>query len=226
MTNETRQIFVGGSGRSGTTVLGQTLAAHPAIVGVDQELRLHIDPGGGQDLIQAVGPNWSPYNADAGIQAFIRLLTDARRVRLWSLPAARWGGRAIAPSRYATLDLEAHFGGRTIDESLKKLVDSISIGVSNSRWTGTRSFSLRPSFFETAGPLDAAPAVRDFFQDLFRGRSRRLHKSPDAWVDHTPFNTLHAAALDRTFPDCTFVLMTRDPIDGSSPRGWCTSDHS
>lgn len=213
MTAPPRQLFIGGTGRSGTSILGQTLGGHPQLVGIDQELRIHIDPGGALDLIHSLGPNWSPYVADAGIQDFLRLVGLSRKPSWWTLPAAKWGGRLLAPKRYATLRFDSDFGAPTVDEAARALLASISIGESRSRWTGTRSFAVRPKFFETAGPQDVQESARQFFDTLFTGRAHQLDKDIRGWVDHTPFNALHAERLSCVFPDAVFVLVVRDPVD-------------
>lgn len=213
MTAGLRQIFIGGTGRSGTTVLGQTLASHPEVVGINQELRIHVDPGGALDLVHALGRNWSPYVADAGIQAFLGAVGDSRRARLWNLPIARWGGRSVAPRRYATLKFDADFGRATLDEALEELIASLTTGVSRSRWTGTHSYRVKPTFFETPGPVDGRSHLRRFFDHLYQGRARRLSKSATVWVDHTPFNSLHQVGLARLFPEALFVTILRDPQD-------------
>lgn len=43
-------LFVGGTGRSGTTIVAQLLGAHPQAALVPIELRFHVDPGGLCDL--------------------------------------------------------------------------------------------------------------------------------------------------------------------------------
>lgn len=51
-------IFVGGSGRSGTSLIAKLLAAHPTIDLVPRELRVHSDPGGLTDWLagRVAGP--------------------------------------------------------------------------------------------------------------------------------------------------------------------------
>jgi hypothetical protein len=44
-------VFVGGTGRSGTTIVAQTIAAHPAYRLIGRELRFHADPGGLRGLL-------------------------------------------------------------------------------------------------------------------------------------------------------------------------------
>lgn len=45
-----RWVFVGGTGRSGTTVMGRILGLHPELHLIDIELRFHTDEGGLLDL--------------------------------------------------------------------------------------------------------------------------------------------------------------------------------
>jgi outer membrane protein assembly factor BamB len=49
-------VFVGGTGRSGTTVVGQMLGEHPEYAAVPVEVRFHTEAGGVKDTWPASGP--------------------------------------------------------------------------------------------------------------------------------------------------------------------------
>ena len=49
-----KPIFIGGTGRSGTTILKKVLQQHSNIVTIPNELRIIIDPDGILDLFNAL----------------------------------------------------------------------------------------------------------------------------------------------------------------------------
>jgi len=55
-----RQIFIGGTGRSGTTVMAEVLGTHPQIHTYMRELRFVTDPDGLATLCNALTGNFSP----------------------------------------------------------------------------------------------------------------------------------------------------------------------
>ena len=66
-------VFIGGTGRTGTTILRQVLGTHHQIVAVATELRIIADPDGLLDLFLSLTERWSPYTADAAIHRFLTL---------------------------------------------------------------------------------------------------------------------------------------------------------
>lgn len=70
-------VFVGGPGRSGTTLFAQQLIEHPHIVGFfDVELKIYSELDGIIDLHNSFGPNFGPNRAERAMQR-LRHLFDA-----------------------------------------------------------------------------------------------------------------------------------------------------
>ena len=59
MSEYAKPVFIGGTGRSGTTILSKVLSQHENILQL-VETRFIIDPDGIIELIPALTDNWSP----------------------------------------------------------------------------------------------------------------------------------------------------------------------
>jgi len=206
-------VFIGGTGRSGTTILKKILAQHSKIRTLPQELRLIVDPGGALDLAAAMSDRWSPFGADHAIHEFESLVrectggsTGARVLRKLLTTAG------VSPPRYRHLSPEALGGRAHIQECLNRLTAGLIRGRSAGRWIGSPPWRTPGVIFE-AGPLSqAAIALRigEFFEQLYAlpGRPEVTH-----WLDDTPYSILHAADLLRLFPSMRLLHIYRDPRD-------------
>ncbi|MEP5072315.1 MAG: sulfotransferase, partial [Crocinitomicaceae bacterium] len=65
-----RIVFIGGTGRSGTTVLAKILSSHPNMMAFDFETRFLVDPDGLLSLFHTWNNNWSPYTASKALVRF------------------------------------------------------------------------------------------------------------------------------------------------------------
>jgi hypothetical protein len=65
----TKMIFVGGTGRSGTSIVKELIAAHPGAASLPFEYRFIIDPDGLVDFYTSYTAAWSPYLADRTLKA-------------------------------------------------------------------------------------------------------------------------------------------------------------
>lgn len=213
-----KPIFIGGTGRSGTTILKQVLLHHPNIVGMaDAELRVLTDPGGGLDLILALSRDWTPYKADYAIQTFQRLMSHAGAraslpERLLTNLLMRVGA---SPRRYIGLNLADRFGRAYFSQRLARLIDDLTYHISPGRWVGSPSYRLRSRIYEV-DPLPfstAAARVGAFFHDLYTHLARRQGKDATHWLDDTPYNLLRADLLMDTFLEMKFIHIYRDPRD-------------
>lgn len=207
-------LFIGGTGRSGTTLLRRIMARHPAVVSLPSELRLIVDPDGALDLLTALSTRWSPYRADQALRRFFRLVSNAS--------SPRWRGRATAkalgwidltPPPYSALACSSWFDDDYLLQRVATLEARLLAGTTQGYWMGSPGFQRNATILE-AGPFDRrelAGILAGFFDDLMRrraGDSGQTH-----WVEDTPGNLLAAAELGDLFPTRRLVHMVRDPRD-------------
>ncbi len=207
-------VLIGGSGRSGTSILKQILSAHPCTVSIASELRIIIDPGGGLDLFSALTDRWSPYSADRALLRFRRLLEDCASENPFQ-KAFRLMVTAVgaSPRRYGHCAIGSQFGDSFYRQRLERLFGQLIRDRSAGYWIGSPSYRMNPVIQE-AGPLDSETAgeiIGSFFHDLYRhraGSDKVTH-----WLDDTPFNILHALGLLALFPDMRLLHIHRNPLD-------------
>ncbi len=213
-----KTIFIGGTGRSGTTILKRILARHECIVALRDEFRVIIDPGGALDLVQALSDRWSPYNADAAVHQFLRLMAENSRsasalgVALEKIERRCFRFLGVAPRRYLGGGLGIGFDRRYLHQRLQRLVSELCHRVVNGNWGGSPPLQFHGKIYE-AGPLpkpQAESILAAFFNDLYQtiARDGQTH-----WLDDTPYNLLHAHELIELFPGMRLIHIYRDPRD-------------
>lgn len=219
MDTQKRVLFVGGTGRSGTTILKRILSLHPQITSLRDELRIITDPDGALSLEDALTQNWSPYNGDIAIQRFRRLVMDCCRgrsnyaVMVEKAEKNLFRRLGVSPRRYLGLGFASQFGRKKVIQALDQLTNEISFHRSRGSWLGSQSFQL-PAFIYETEPLEPSTVrikIGNFFETLYAG----LPQAEEAtiWLDDTPSNVLHVDRLLQLFPDMRFIHIYRDPRD-------------
>ena len=184
-------IFVGGTGRSGTSVTGRLLGSHPDIAPTAPlEIRFLTDKDGLLDLVLAAAKRAEAGPvAQAGIRRLLRRDTGADPV------AARF---------QPFLDRMRGYWYLWHGED-----DGLCRGLHQGMTMSFLDGELRA--FATAFPRDAVGASAALVRALLDPQAHRLGAS--AWVDTTPHNSLRSDRIAALLPDARHIHLIRDGRD-------------
>jgi Sulfotransferase family len=193
LTTPAELVFIGGTGRSGTTVLAELLDRHSRFRGVPIECRFHCNPMGLADVV----------GGRATTADFVRKL----RTYWWY--RVRVGSRVLVPEGVVGRARLAAFRlGRRLH---------LWPGAQEARVRGLHQIIARDRFeeavaeFEAGCEGDLVQASRDLFFDLL-GPVREEAGKP-ALVEMSTFTIAAAPELARIFPEARFVHSVRDGRD-------------
>lgn len=199
-------LFVGGTGRSGTSRMNMVLGSHRDVHAIRWESRFIIDPGGLEDVARALTVGYQPYAADDALRRLAFLL--GQRVAGLSMEAfRRWGLiDELGPDRYwaAVDELFA-------DLTWYEFYERVPPGPHQERHLPGEARANRRvigRYFADRGELLAI--LRRFVSALFDPVTAAAGKA--TWVEKTPFNVLSVPFLWELFPGARFVHMVRDPL--------------
>lgn len=235
-------ILVGGTGRSGTSVMGDLLNSHPDIVLPAHENKLIVERGGLRDLVDQLGGHFDIKRRHYAIAEFIRWARKLRslgfrdralndKVRALMKSGMRFHKACETVARENPgADLSIHAIGQFIDlphydATVNAFIGQVA-GVAHQDGIVDTEGLIRPFF--TPSLVDREEVLRACrtFLDAFyalpleRASARR-------WCDDTPSNWMHLDFLHELFPDMRFIHMIRDPRDvvGSYMKQvWAPSD--
>jgi hypothetical protein len=189
--HKVRPVFVGGTGRSGTTVMGDLLGFHEHIrTSVPIEIKFLANKSG---LLQLVfgrdtaprQPKISVFNLRA--QRIRRISEKAKFAKIqvefldriwnswWDIDAPPPHGRG----------LQSGISKQRLEFLINRLISNLRI---NRVW-----------------------AARRFMRDFIS--SQDDHAGQKYWVETTPLNIAQARKILKLFPDALFINMVRDPRD-------------
>lgn len=215
MQNELlKPIFIGGTGRSGTTILKKVLQKHSNIVAISNELRIIIDPDGILDLFSALTKRYSVNRADVAIHRFDRLIKKClkgsfplqivrrlEKCNLWPLTVQGY---------YRTLSA---FGDDNVRAITKMLMEKLISRQSKAQMIHTPPYRLHPTVYESE-PFEKEKLVEllsSYINDFYSNLAAR--KGATCWLDDTPLNILHAVELAEIFKEMKLIHIYRDPRD-------------
>jgi hypothetical protein len=238
-----RPVFIGGTGRSGTSIMAKLLHSHPEFCLPGHENKLIVERAGLKDLVQQLGGRYDLVRNHTAIHEFVNRALRVRRfgfrdvelnVRVGQLGALQ---NLTFPEAFEIVQREnpqvrgsihavgQYFGLAHYDACCTDFVNRLTAhrapeGIVNAEGLLKPFFVART--FTRAGMLDEC---RRFLDHLYAGPLKGSDAS--RWVDDTPLNFLHFDFLHELYPRMKFIHMIRDPRDVVSSltkQVWFPSD--
>jgi hypothetical protein len=217
-------IFVGGTGRSGTTIAAQLLGTEPNISFPCHENKLIVEKDGILDLLTALSYRFDPIRHHFAISRFLKRANSMRafgssdREINTEISELQKSGltfqETIAtlqrkkPNTSITIHaIGTSFGLDHYDDTLQSFISKIISRVVPEGIVDTDGL-LEPFFVskqQTSGEL--VELAQNFVESMYS------QDNSDFWVDDTPLNISHIPFLSKIFPTSKFIHMVRHPFD-------------
>ncbi len=218
------RLFIGGTGRSGTTILYRAIGCHADIYALPREMRFLTDHHGLMNLVDALSTRYNHVQAREALFHFEQLM----RVELASPDGSAYPGYDLPRwlgSRHYYECLDA-FIGQLVEFEFEGLRVPLRREPSGDwyapagGWRGL--LGLRGEIRQANLPLQPVPVPRyfprrgeilslaaGFVDSLFLLKTRQAGKR--TWCEKSPANLQNLDFLRELFPDSFFIHMVRDP---------------
>jgi hypothetical protein len=224
-------IFIGGVGRSGTSITREILATHNQVITFPFEYRFIIDPDGIIDFIKSSSNSWSPYYTDKRLRrlesflcklgktnGFMNMLGDIVR-------SNQFLKSKVTSNAYHGWNLQEYFPNYY--QSIATLIGNLEDFRFKGAWAGSDSFKVDHciSYSSPQSEVELYSIFKSFLNDLFSKLFEHQHKN--ILVEDNTWNLLFASELSKLFTGAKFVHVYRDPRDVVSSfckQRWMPSD--
>ena len=215
LKKEISPLFIGGTGRSGTTILKKIFSNNNQILVCKDELRFIVDPYGILDLYNALTLRWDPYNADIYYKEFMKLIKSSFVANIYYKAIRRLLSNVrISPYKYHHIHISRK-KYKKIKSIILKLEESLVSYKNHMIWFGSDDFKYNPSFYEINcyNKYSLSYVFQKFVSDIMTLLGAKDDKGSEYWVDDTPYSILHAQSLMNCFPRAKYIHIYRDPRD-------------
>ena len=226
-----KMIFIGGTGRSGTSIVNKILASHPDAASLPFEYRFIIDPDGLVDFYASYTASWSPFLADRRLKRLEWMLNSLAREPWLSriighvLQGLNYDGKKLSPRSYQGWELKRHLPNYELH--VQQLMSELIEFSFSARWPGSESYQLSPHLYYAAPRSKGELAqilggfVRNVISDLLE------HTGKGFFVEDNTWNVLFAREILDFIPSAKIVHVYRDPRDvvaSFSCQRWSPND--
>lgn len=212
-----RLTFIGGTGRSGTSITRKLLGCSEDVVTLPFEHRILIDPDGPIEFFEALDKYRDPYKMDLAIHRMFNHLNALDSSSIFNsvtdsvIKRNAFLSNRFNLSRYSGWKLSDTF--RNYPEEVKKFKSKLELFTYNARWAGSPSFlyNSRMHYFSISEKKNFASALREFYESLVVNLLETLRRNH--FVEDSTWNMTYIESLSEIFPTASFVHVYRDPRD-------------
>ena len=212
-----RQVFIGGTGRSGTSILREWIGSFDSCSALNFEHRLFIDPNGIIPFFCAHKHLWSPFYMDDALHRLknhLYLLGGRKPLHnklLDHIIQTSGIKNIINLSSYSAWDLSLVFPNYF--HHVNSLLDSLSEFNYKGSWNGYRSYTIRPSISYV--PSQPTPTITSILSGFICNLIGDFLACTSSiyYIDDNTWNLLYSPYLLELIPNAFFINIYRDPRD-------------
>lgn len=245
MSNYDPPIFIGGTGRSGTTIMGKYLHSHRDLTTPVHENKLIVEHGGLRSLIDNLSSGYDYKGNHYAISNFIqwsntlrtygfknraaRFIYRASNKALYlaakrKIPAAQ-ACRALPYLDFSLIGIGENYGLSHYDRCIGQFLAEV-IGETDDYGIVDTEGLIRPVYSsKSSNRGELMEHARQFLHALNEEKMREAGVT--RWCDDTPLNAHYGAFLLELYPEGKVIHMVRDPRDVAasySERSWASRD--
>lgn len=240
-----RPVFIGGTGRSGTSIMANLLNTHADFFLCGHENKLIVEHGGLRDIVECLSGRYDMARFHFVTHSF---LSRAQRMQQFGFPVTELNQRLNQLSDGQKLSFQQAFEiVQRENPDIPGSIHAIGIRFGIEHYIACiNAFLLRivahiaPDGIVSAdGLLKPFFVARTFTRDAILAECRRfldeLYAQPMTaagaarWIDDTPLNFVNFDFLHALYPKMKFIHMIRDPRDVASSfinQTWFPPDQS
>jgi len=215
-----RPIFVGGAGRSGTTLVNRLLGRHPKVFALPDETRFIVDPDGLITLVDCLTVRYSAAQSREALYRFERLLKSylvtPKQTPYFGYDLSRFVDRDFLLARtdmfVAEFAKREFLGADAPSEERgtdRTILQRVGLTLRILPRPGPRKHKLKVVDYQR-DRSQLVKAAANFIADIFTRASKGNGK--ESWSEKTPSNFLHFEFLHELFPHAILLHVKRDPI--------------
>ncbi len=217
--NKVNICLIGGTGRSGTSILRKIFANHPKVARVP-EWRGNIDPDGPIDFYISLKNGWSPHFFEVKVNRLERYLKKlgnsniVEKAVVYLLHKIGFKPIPVFPYKlsksYALNEISRYSPNYT--QHCNNLIENLVDFSFKGQWIGTRMF--QPSiqkYSSEKSSTELANIFGKFYRDIVNDILQ--HSEADYYVEDNTWNFLWFDYILELLPEAKLVHIYRDPRD-------------